>query len=93
MSSVAPPRAPPKLQEGISSCQLCSRQVNHAEDIFVSVPFRCARHSKLILHLQCYLTASERVSCGCPAVAMQQSKRYPINHGDNLKCEPLWLDC
>jgi hypothetical protein len=73
-------------------CIACSTALNFERDVIVVWSNRaCAAHSRLSAHYACYRAATETPTCRCVQGQRPQS-RFPINHGDSLKCAPLWID-
>jgi len=73
-------------------CVACQASLNWERDVVVAWNNKaCATHTRLNAHYSCFRAAEEVPACKC--VESQRTRtRFPINHGDSLKCAPLWVD-
>jgi hypothetical protein len=68
-------------------CAVCKDSL-HPATVQVISPNNCRTHPQLKAHFQCYVT-SVRPQCECNGVT--RCKMFPINHGDSLMNEPIWV--
>jgi hypothetical protein len=74
------------------NCITCSGALNWERDVIVFwTNRRCTTHRHLSAHYACYRAAAEPPACRC-VLEQRTQTRFPINHGDSLKCAPIWID-
>jgi len=77
-------------------CVACESALSFERDVIVAWGNRgCATHAhaRLSAHYSCYRAAAKAPTCKC-VEAQRTRTRFPINHGDSLKCAPMtqWVD-
>ena len=79
-------------QQQALRCVACQSALSFERDVIVAWGNRgCATHARLSAHYSCYRAAAQAPTCKC-VEAQKTRTRFPINHGDSLKCAPMWID-